>query len=79
MIDLKNNLKFLIFFKYALMFALFLLIVIPAMYSKNLFVILYNYHIYDAFMVLLLAFVIWCFYRVMIIFLKKEIKNDINR
>lgn len=75
MIDLKNNLKFLIFFKYILIIGLFLSMILPAMYNKNLFMILSNYHIYEVYLALLFTFVFWCFYRVMRILMKKEVEN----
>ena len=76
MIDLKNNLKFLIFFKYILIVGLFLSLVLPAMFNENLFVLLYNYHIYDAYMVFLFIFVLWCLYRIIrIMFAKKELNS----
>jgi len=73
--ELKNNLKFLFFFKYILIICFFILFVGTALFFKDVFIFLSNYHCFEILIIGLILFTFWCLYRLLKIleFSKKEI------
>ena len=70
-----ENIKFLVGFKYILIFGFFALMITTAVYFKNVFIFLSNYHIFEILIIGIIIFTIWCLYRLFKIlnYSKKEI------